>query len=182
MQVILVREAAMKSLDERARAIRLVCTDIDGVLTNGQLHYGRVPGHIKSFHVRDGAGIKWLQRVGIPVAFISGLDSPATVHRAQDLKVEDCFVGHLAKKPVLDRLLAKYGLEPGEVAHLGDDLQDLPLFREVGLACCPEDAVDEVKGVCHWVLPVPGGHGAFRLLAERILKAQGRWEAVVDSY
>ncbi|BDU75373.1 KdsC family phosphatase [Mesoterricola sediminis] len=172
----------MDGLEERARAIRLVCTDVDGVLTTGALHYGTDPRHTKTFNVRDGAGIKWLQRCRIPVAFISGLDSPATVHRAWDLKVEDCFVGHLVKGPVLDQLCAKYGVRPEEVAHVGDDLADLPLFRRVGLACCPRDAVAEVREASHWVVPVDGGQGVFRAVAEAILKAQGLWEGIVASY
>jgi 3-deoxy-D-manno-octulosonate 8-phosphate phosphatase (KDO 8-P phosphatase) len=172
----------MSTIEERARAIRLVCTDVDGVLTTGELVYGTDPRHTKIFNVRDGAGIKWLQRCRIPVAFISGLDSPATIHRAWDLKVEDCFVGHLAKKPVLDQLCAKYGLAPEEIAHIGDDLPDLPLLTRVGLACCPRDAVAEVRGACHWVVPVDGGRGVLREVAEAILRAQGRWDEVVASY
>lgn len=172
----------MTSLDDRARAIRLLCTDVDGVLTTGALHYGDDPRHTKVFNVRDGAGIKWLQRFNIHVAFISGLDSPATIHRAWDLKVEDCFVGHLAKRPVLDQLCAKYGLTLDQVAHVGDDLADLPLLNAVGLACCPQDAVAEVQARCHWVVGVDGGRGVLRAVAERILRAQGHWDAVVASY
>jgi 3-deoxy-D-manno-octulosonate 8-phosphate phosphatase (KDO 8-P phosphatase) len=169
-------------LDQRAAKIRLLCTDIDGVLTTGALQYGRDPGHSKAFYVRDGAAIKWLQRSGIPVAFISGLASDATVHRAQDLGVEDCFAGHLDKGPVLDQLCVKYGLAADQIAHLGDDLPDLPLLRRVGLACCPADAVDEVQAACHWVTPIPGGRGVLRLVAERILKAQGHWTDILSKY
>lgn len=172
----------MNDLDLRAAKIRLLCTDIDGVLTTGALHYGTEPGHTKAFHVRDGAAIKWLQRAGIPVAFISGLDAAATLNRARDLGVEDCYVGHLDKHPVLAQLCAKYGLAHDQVAHLGDDLPDLPLLRRVGLACCPSDAVDEVKAACHWVAPIPGGHGLLRVVAERILKAQGLWGDMVGKY
>ena len=169
-------------LDQRAAKIRLLCTDIDGVLTTGALQYGATPGNDKAFHVRDGAAIKWLQRSGIPVAFISGLASKATEHRAQDLGVVDCFAGHLAKKLVLDQLCVKYGLAHDQIAHLGDDLPDLPLLRRVGLACCPSDAVPEVQAVCHWVTEIPGGHGLLRLVAERILKVQGHWADIVRSY
>jgi 3-deoxy-D-manno-octulosonate 8-phosphate phosphatase (KDO 8-P phosphatase) len=172
----------MATLDQRAAGIRLVCTDVDGVLTTGALQYGDGPAHGKVFHVRDGAGIKWLQRAGIPVAFISGLHSPATLHRAADLQVEDCIVGRLDKGPVLEQLCAKYGVRPEQVAHLGDDLADLPLLTRVGLACCPLDAVAEVQAAAHWVVPVPGGRGVLRAVAERILKAQGRWAGVVAAY
>ncbi len=172
----------MDDLDARAAKIRLLCTDIDGVLTDGGLRYGGGASHNKVFHVRDGAAIKWLQRAGIPVAFISGLASPATDHRAQDLGVEDCFAGHLDKKPVLDELCARHGLTYDQVAHLGDDLADLPLLRRVGLACCPADAVAEVRAACQWTVPVPGGRGVLRAVAERILKAQGRWDETVSRY
>jgi 3-deoxy-D-manno-octulosonate 8-phosphate phosphatase (KDO 8-P phosphatase) len=172
----------MQSLEERARGIRLVCTDVDGVLTTGGLRYGAGPSHDKTFNVRDGAGIKWLQRAGIWVAFISGLESPATLTRARDLAVEDCIVGRLDKGPVLERLCAKYGLRPDQVAHLGDDLADLPLLASVGLACCPRDAVAEVLAAAHWVVPVAGGRGVLRAVAELILKAQGHWDGVVASY
>ncbi|MBP1626519.1 MAG: 3-deoxy-D-manno-octulosonate 8-phosphate phosphatase [Holophagaceae bacterium] len=172
----------MQSLLARARQIRLVCTDVDGVLTDGSLHFGLEIGHTKSFNVRDGAAIKWLQKCDIPVAFISGLDSPATLKRAEALQVVDCFAGHLAKLPILEQLCAKYGLRPDEVAHLGDDLPDLPILSRVGLACCPADAVPEVLETCHFVAPVSGGHGVFRSVAELILKAQGSWDRVVSSY
>lgn len=170
------------SLLERARAIRLVCTDVDGVLTTGLLHFSEETSHTKSFHVRDGAGTVYLQRSGIRVAFISGLDSPATRTRAAHLGVADCFAGDHAKGPILDQLCAKYGLEPHQVAHLGDDLPDLPLLRRVGLACCPTDAVAEVKAACHWVVPIAGGQGVMRAVAETVLKAQGLWDSVVGSY
>ncbi len=172
----------MTDLYSRAAKIRLLCTDVDGVLTDGSLHYGDFQGHGKSFHVRDGAAVKWLQRAGIAVAFISGLDSPATWNRAKHLGVDDCFAGHLAKLPVLDRLCTQYGLGYEEVAHVGDDLHDLPLLRRVGLAACPEDAVAEVRAACHLIAPLPGGRGVLRHVAEHILKAQGRWDEVLSQH
>lgn len=172
----------MTTIEARARRIRLVCTDVDGVLTTGALAYGEGPVHTKTFHVRDGAAIKWLQRCGIPVAFISGLSSPSTVNRARDLEVVDCHVGKLAKGPVLDQLCAKYGLGPEEVAHVGDDLADLVLLDRVGLACCPRDAAPELLDRVHWVVPVDGGRGVLRAVAEAVLKAQGRWDDIVGSY
>jgi 3-deoxy-D-manno-octulosonate 8-phosphate phosphatase (KDO 8-P phosphatase) len=172
----------MITLQERAKAIRLVCTDVDGVLTTGQLHFGADGTHTKAFHVRDGAATVYLQRCGIKVAFISGLDSPSTWARAKHLGVEDCFAGDLTKGPILAQLCAKYGLSPEQVAHLGDDLPDLPILRRVGLACCPEDAVEEVQCMCHFVVPVRGGQGVLRPVAELILKAQELWDGVVGRY
>lgn len=172
----------MTTLDERARRIRLLCTDVDGVLTDGSLHFHGEGGHTKSFNVRDGAGITYLQKSGIQVAFISGLDSPATWARAKHLGISDCFAGNVAKGPILQQLCEKHGLHLDEIAHVGDDLADLPLLDRVGLACCPEDAVDEVRAACHWVVPVPGGQGVLRAVAERILKARGQWDDLVASY
>lgn len=171
----------MPDLDARLRNIRLVCTDVDGVLTDGTLVYG--PGaHTKDFNVRDGAAMKWLQESGIPVVFISGLDSPATARRAEDLAVEDCIMGRLDKLPALEAVCAKHGVALEEAAHLGDDLQDLPVLRRVGLACCPADAAPEVKAVCHLILETPGGRGAFREAAERILKARNLWAGVLARF
>ncbi len=172
----------MTDLPARARRIKLLCTDVDGVLTDGSLHFGPEPAHTKAFNVRDGAGIKWLQKAGIPVAFISGLDSPSTWNRASQLEVVDCFAGHLQKLPILEQLCAKYGLQADEVAFIGDDLQDLPLLTRVGLAACPEDAVAEVRAACQWTVPIQGGRGVLRAVAEEILKAKGQWAEVVSRY
>ncbi len=169
-------------LNTRLARIRLLCTDVDGVLTTGLLHYGLESGHTKAFHVRDGAVIKWLQASGVPVAFISGLATPATRLRALDLGIEDCFMGHLQKLPILDKLCEKHGLAYDQIAHIGDDLHDIPLLRRVGLACCPEDAAAEVKAACHWILPIPGGHGVLRAVGEAILKAQGQWDGILAKY
>lgn len=166
----------------RARKIRLLCTDVDGVLTDGTLHFPAEGAHTKAFHVRDGAAIVWLQKAGIPVAFISGLDSPSTWARAKQLGIADCHAGKLAKGPILQELCAKYALNLDQVAHVGDDLADLPLLAQVGLACAPADAVDEVKAACHWVAPVNGGRGVLRAVAELILNAQGRWADILEAH
>ena len=169
-------------LNARLARIRLLCTDVDGVLTTGHLHYGLESAHTKAFHVRDGAAIKWLQASGVPVAFISGLATPATRLRAMDLGIDDCFMGRLEKLPILEQLMAKHGLALDQIAHIGDDLHDIPLLRRVGLACCPEDAVEEVKAASHWVVPVEGGRGVLRAVGEAILKAQGKWAGIVAKY
>jgi 3-deoxy-D-manno-octulosonate 8-phosphate phosphatase (KDO 8-P phosphatase) len=171
----------MSDLESRLRSVRLVCTDVDGVLTDGSLVYGQGT-HTKHFNVRDGAAVKWLQQSGIPVALISGLDSPATLRRASDLAIEDCIMGRLDKLPALESLCAKHGVSFDQVAHLGDDLHDLPLLRRVGLACCPADAVPEVKEACHLILDAAGGRGAFREAAERILKAQNLWAVLLARF
>lgn len=171
----------MPDLEQRLRSIRLVCTDVDGVLTDGTLVYG-AEVHTKDFNVRDGSATKWLQESGLQVAFLSGLDSPATARRARDLGVEHCIMGRLDKVPALADLCARLGLSFEQVAHIGDDLHDIPVLRRVALGCCPADAVPEVKAAAHLVLGTAGGRGAFREAAERILKAQGLWAEVLAHY
>jgi 3-deoxy-D-manno-octulosonate 8-phosphate phosphatase (KDO 8-P phosphatase) len=165
----------IKNLEERAKKIRLICTDVDGVLTDGKIYYYNNSKHSKSFDVKDGAGIKLLQNAGIPVAFISGLYSMATINRALDLKVIDCIVGESNKKQVLEQLCNKYKINQNEVAYVGDDLIDIPILNSVGLACCPQDAIPEVKRMSHWIIPISGGNGVIRAIAELILKSQGYW-------
>lgn len=168
------------------RGIRLVCTDVDGVLTNGQLHYEHVHQagslHGKSFNVKDGAMIKWLQSVNIPVAFISGLSSQATQSRAQELGIVDCHLGITDKNLVVDQLLEKYHLTLKEVAYLGDDLQDLPVLQKVGFSACPSDAAVEVAAAVQWVVPIQGGAGVLRMVGEHLLKAQDSWNIILKKY
>jgi len=161
---------AASHLEARARLIRLVLTDVDGVLTSSHLFYGHEGIHLRGFSTRDGAGIHWLVQSGIPVGFISALDAPSTRARARDLGVAELHLGSGDKGPVLQAILARRGLEPAQVAYLGDDLHDLPVLRRVGLAAC------------HWTVPLRGGDGVFRAVAECVLKAQGLWEAVLARY
>ena len=173
---------AEPSLAARARMIRLVLTDVDGVLTSSHLYYGIDGIHLRGFSTRDGAAIGWLGQSGIPVGFISALDAPSTRARARDLNVEELHLGSGDKGPVLQSILARRGLEPAQVAYLGDDLHDLPVLRRVGLAACPMDAAPEVREVCHWAVPLRGGEGVFRAVAECVLQAQGLWEGILARY
>ncbi|MDR2697780.1 MAG: HAD hydrolase family protein [Holophagales bacterium] len=163
-------------LKDRARKIRVVCTDVDGVLTDGSLHYGSEGGHWKHFNVRDGVGVKALQKSDIPVALISGLYSVATDQRAKDMGVEDCFMGDSDKVSIIKKLSAKYNAPLDEIAFIGDDLIDMGALGAVGLAVCPQDAIPEVQRMAHWVVPVDGGRGVLRAAAELILKSKGLWE------
>ncbi len=171
------------NLQLRAKQIKLVATDVDGVLTDGRLHYPIEGGpHCKAFHVRDGAAIKWLQSQSIPVSFITGLSSLSVSQRAQDLAITDCFMGIRDKTKSIEQLLLKYRCEWENVAYLGDDLQDIHVLQRVGLAACPTDACDEVKASVHHVFTDIGGSGILRTLAELILKSQGSWDEVVQRY
>jgi 3-deoxy-D-manno-octulosonate 8-phosphate phosphatase (KDO 8-P phosphatase) len=170
------------SLEERARAIRLVLTDVDGVLTSSHLFYGVEERHLRGFSTRDGAGMNWLRECGIPVGFISALDAPSTRARARDLGVAELHLGSGPKLATLRGILERLGLAAAQVAYLGDDLHDLPVLLRVGLSACPEDAAAEVRAACHWTVPLKGGEGVFRAVAELVLKAQGLWPGVVARY
>jgi len=167
---------------ERATRVRLVLTDVDGVLTDSHVVYDSQGARQRAFSTRDGAAIQWLTQSGIPVGFLSALDDLSTRRRAEDLGVEELHLGTRDKFAVLEAILIRCSLKPEEVAYFGDDLLDLPVLMTVGFSACPSDAVEEVQGACGLVLPQKGGEGFFRAAAEFILKAQGRWPAVVARY
>lgn len=165
-----------------AQRVRLVLTDVDGVLTSSQVIYDALGARHRAFSTRDGAAIQWLAQCGIPVGFISALDDASTRKRGQDLGVEELHLGVRDKLATFHALLQRRGLQPEEVAYFGDDLLDLPVLLSVGLSACPADAAAEVQVACGWVLPQKGGEGFFRAAAEGILKAQGRWEGILARY
>jgi 3-deoxy-D-manno-octulosonate 8-phosphate phosphatase (KDO 8-P phosphatase) len=169
-----------------ARRIRLVGLDVDGVLTEGGIFLGDVDGRrmeFKRFDIRDGLGIKMLQRAGIDVAIITGRVSDAVALRARELAVTDVVQDeHARKLPALRRLLAAKGIEERDVAFVGDDLPDLGVLRVVGLPVAVADCTTEVAGVARMRLTRPGGHGAVREFAEILLRARGEWDGLVESY
>ncbi len=157
----------------RARAIRLLILDVDGVLTDGRLYFDAKGETLKVFHVRDGHGIKMLRRGGIEVAMVSGRRSDAAFHRARELDLTRYYEGVRDKVAIFEELLAALNLTPPQVAAVGDELVDLPLFHRVGLAVAVADAVPEVIAAAHWVTTLPGGTGAVREVCDLLLKAQG---------
>jgi 3-deoxy-D-manno-octulosonate 8-phosphate phosphatase (KDO 8-P phosphatase) len=175
-------EEVLASLREQAGKIRLVLTDVDGVLTSSHLWYGHEGVQLRGFSTRDGAGINWLTQSGIPVGFISALDAPSTRQRARDLKVAELHLGPGAKLPMVQAIAARRGLALDQVAYLGDDLHDLPVLRRVGLSVCPMDAAREVRAACHWTVPLRGGEGVFRAAAELILRSRDRWASILADY
>jgi len=152
----------MTDTRDRAQSVRLAVFDVDGVFTDGRLYYTADGEEIKVFHVRDGVGIKALQRAGIEVAVISGRASDAVALRMAELGVSRVFQGDHDKAPLLDALLGQLGMDAAETAFVGDDLPDLPVLQRVGLAACPADAHEEVRSVCHWVGTADGGRGVVR--------------------
>lgn len=172
----------MQTVMERAAQIRLVIFDVDGVLTDGGLHFDEAGRENKVFHSRDGHGLKMLQGAGIELAVISGRRSAAVTHRMDGLGIRHVYQGHRDKLPPFFDLLQKTGIQPGEVAYVGDDVVDLPVMLQVGLAIAVADAHPLVKQHVHWQTPSPGGRGAARDVSELILEAQGKLEALWQAY
>lgn len=167
---------------QRARLIRLLILDVDGVLTDGRLNFDKAGEAFKVFHVRDGHGIKMLQHAGIEVAFLSGRRSDAAYHRARELDINRFHEGLRDKVPVLEQLRNTLQLNLEEIATVGDELVDLPLFSRVGLAVAVADAVPEVRDAAHWITSLPGGQGAVREVCDLLLKAQGHWDNLVKRW
>jgi 3-deoxy-D-manno-octulosonate 8-phosphate phosphatase (KDO 8-P phosphatase) len=159
----------------RAAGVRLLCLDVDGVLTDGRLYYGPDGMEIKAFHAQDGAAMKALMEAGVELAIITGRRSEAVHRRAAELGVPFVYQGVADKAAVLAELTEKAGVAARDMAHAGDDLADLPLFDATGLAFAVADAHPAVRGKADYVTRLPGGRGAVREICDLILIAQGRW-------
>jgi len=162
--------------------VRAFICDVDGVLTDGGIYLGGDGAEWKRFHVADGTGIKYLLRSGIQVAFLSGRQSEAVARRAQELGVEHVRQGAKEKLPAYESLAADLGLTDKEITYIGDDLPDIPVMRRVGYSVAVADAREEVRAVADYVTHARGGRGAVREAAERVLKAQKKWAAIVSRY
>ncbi len=165
--------AATPGLLERARKVRLLVLDVDGVMTDGRLHITAQGEETKVFHVRDGSGIVAVQRAGIAVAIISGRDSAAVTRRAAELGIRHVRQGIADKGAALDELLGELGLAPDVLACVGDDTPDLPLLERAALAVAVADAHPGARAAAHWITTANGGHGAVREVCDLLLTARG---------
>ncbi len=162
--------------------IRLILTDVDGVLTDGRLARLRGGEEVKFFSIYDGLGIRLAQKAGIQVGFISGRSSHLVAQRAKELGVQLLVQGCADKAKALDSLLEQAGIPAEETAYVGDDLPDLPILARVGLPVAPANAAGEVKACARLITRASGGNGVLREVIETILKAQGRWEGLVGEF
>ena len=167
------------TLEERMGRVRLVLLDVDGVLTDGRLHYGEAGDHGRSFHVRDGSAIKLAQAGGLEVGILSGRTIGAVARRAGELGMTEVHQGRRLKEPAWEEILARRGLEDQHVAFMGDDYLDVALLRRAGLAAVPADAAAEALACAHFVATRPGGAGCVRELLEAILRSRGQWDDLV---
>ena len=163
----------MKDINEKAARIRLLIFDVDGVLTDGSLFVGDDGQEYKAVNSRDGHGIKMLLKYGVEIAIITGRTSKVVEHRMANLGINHIYQGKLDKLPAYEELRAKLGMSPEETAYVGDDVVDLPVMRQVGLAIAVQDAHPLVLRHSHWQTPSAGGRGAARDVCEMLMEAKG---------
>lgn len=173
-------------LAAKLKKIRLVITDVDGVLTGGTIyHFVDTTGELvefKGIHAQDSIALAWLAESGLVTGVISGRVSKGTDARLRILKVKHIYQHRLDKANVFAEILQAEGLKPDQALYVGDDIPDLAVMRLAGLAAAPANARPEVKAGAHWVTAARGGEGAFREVTEALLKAQGLWTPILKRY
>ena len=164
------------------QGICLLALDVDGVLTDGSINMGAQGELFKSFYAQDGLGISVALRSGLQIAIITGRKSEIIHRRAQELGIQMVQEGVKDKYLALEQLQNQLGLSRGQVAYMGDDLNDLPAFRAAGVTFAPADAVEEVREAASFVTEAAGGRGAVREAIAMILRAQNKWQQIVNAY
>jgi 3-deoxy-D-manno-octulosonate 8-phosphate phosphatase (KDO 8-P phosphatase) len=170
------------TLEKRCQPIELLLSDVDGVLTDGGVIFNNQGIEIKEFHIRDGLGIKLWQRVGHRFGIVTGRASHIVKLRAAELAIDLVRQGVEDKWSVVQQMLLELKLAPEQVAFVGDDLPDLPVMGRVGFGVAVADGVEELRETAHYTTRLCGGRGAVRETIEVILKAQGRWKALLQRY
>ncbi len=167
---------------EKAKKLKLLILDVDGVLTDGKLFFDNEGNEYKAFHARDGHGIKLLQQTGVDVAVISGRRSNSVIIRMKQLGIKHVYQGYENKISAFHEIIEKIAIKPEQAAHVGDDLLDLPLMTRVGLAVAVQDANFVVKQHADWCTTLSGGCGAVREVCDLIMQAQGSFDDIVSGY
>jgi len=176
------RSLSKKRLQEKAKEIKLLIVDVDGVLTDGSIILDNRGNEFKRFHVRDGHGIKLLQRYGIQVAIITGRRSGVVDRRAEELGIAYVYQRCLDKVIAYEDIKKKLGLDDHEIAYIGDDVVDIPLMKRVGLSVAVADADSHIFEFADLVTSEPGGRGAVRSVSELLLESRGLWKEILDGY
>lgn len=169
-------------LTEKAKRVKMLLMDVDGVLTDGKLYYTQEGEEIKVFNVRDGLGIKLIQKAGIKTGVISGRNSKPLINRLRELGVEEIYLGHNEKLPAFEEILKKNHLSYGEVAFIGDDYVDVPILRRVGFPIVVCDAPKVVKETALYITKAKGGEGAVREAIEYLLELRGELKEMLKYY
>ncbi|WP_305909079.1 3-deoxy-manno-octulosonate-8-phosphatase KdsC [Methylomarinum sp. Ch1-1] len=166
----------------KARQVKLLILDVDGVLTDGRLFFDQQGREYKSFHARDGHGVKLLRQSGVEIAVISGRKSSSVALRMKNLGIEHVYQGHEDKIAAFNEVLAKTGVTAEQAAHVGDDWMDLPIMVRAGFAVAVSDANFAVKQYADWCTETAGGLGAVREVCDLIMQAQGTFETALQRY
>jgi 3-deoxy-D-manno-octulosonate 8-phosphate phosphatase (KDO 8-P phosphatase) len=167
---------------EKARQVKLMIFDVDGILTDGKLLFGPEGETIKIFHVLDGHGIRLLQQSGIQTAIISARQSPMVMQRAQELGIEHVWLGMQDKLAAFAALLDKTGLTPADCGYIGDDVIDLPILSRAGFSASVPNGHADVRSRVDHVTKASGGNGAVREICDLILQAQDKYLPLMESY
>lgn len=169
-------------MEAKLARIKLLLLDVDGVMTDGRIIYDNQGNELKAFDVKDGHGLKMLQRAGIKVGIITGRKSELVARRAAELDIEILYQKALVKLEPYREILAEQGLTDEQVAYIGDDIVDLPILRRVGFSATVADAVPEVLPLVDYVTTRPGGRGAVREVCDLLIKASGQWDSLTERY
>lgn len=169
-------------MKECLKNIKLLLLDVDGVLTDGRITYNSDGTETKAFDVKDGHGLKMLQRAGIKVGIITGRKSSVVEHRAQELGINILYQGALDKLVPFQEILEKHSVKEDEIAYVGDDIVDLPILQRVGFSATVADAIPEVKERVDYIAERAGGKAAVREICDLILKEAGLWDDVTAKY
>jgi 3-deoxy-D-manno-octulosonate 8-phosphate phosphatase (KDO 8-P phosphatase) len=172
----------MTPTENRAAVVRLLALDVDGVLTDGLIYYGNSGDELKAFNIKDGLGIKLLQKTGVKVAIITGRRSELVARRARELGIEEVVQGREDKRQALLELCQRHGMDMSECAYMGDDLPDLGAILAAGLGMTVADASSAVREAADWCSHYNGGCGAVREACEFILSAKGEWSVLAAGF
>ena len=167
---------------DRAKRVRLLILDIDGVMTDGRIIYSIYGDELKFFDVQDGFGITLLNRAGIRSVIITAKKSRIVKLRARDMKVAKAYQGYIYKLIAFNKILKRFRVKPEEICFVGDDIIDISVLKRVGFAVAVPNAMDEVKAASHYTTSKMGGRGAVREICDLILKSQDKWDLAASKY
>ena len=175
-------EKYSRDVIERAKKIRLLLLDVDGVLTDGRIVYDNQGNETKNFNVNDGLGIILLKRTDIKCVIVTAKSSRVVTKRARELKIDKVYHNFHYKMEALEAIRKKFDVTDEQICYVGDDVIDVPVLKKAGLAVCPTNALEDVKPHAHLVTGKAGGWGAVREVCDLLINAQGKWDEVMKRY
>ncbi len=161
-----------KENQKKCKMIKIVITDVDGVLTDGSMYYTKNGDYMRRFNTKDGMGVELLKNKNIKTIFLSREKSPIVKKRAEKLKVAKSYLGIKDKVLILPQICKEFDVKPSEIAYIGDDVNDLEIMKKIGFSACPKDSVIQIRKIVNYICSSNGGHGAFRELADNIISSK----------